>query len=187
MRPRPAASARRAGGRAGPGASAWLLDRSPGHCPLGSWTFVQYALELQQAALHRQAAAVAAEGAAGAQDAVAGDDERDRVAATGGAGGPDGALVAGLARDLGVAAGLAVGDSVDCPQGPLAEAAAEAPVERQVEAVELALEVEVELAADLVQLRRRLEDPRRDPRGEVDQQLVGFLIRQSDPDQAAPR
>src|SRR3954469_11604909 len=136
MRPRPAASARRAGGRAGPGASAWPLDRSRATCPLGTWTFVQYALQLQQAALHRQAAAVAAEGAARAQDAMTGDDERDRVAAARGAGGADGALVAGLARHLGVAAGLAVGDAVDCPQDPLAEAAAEPPVERQVEAVE---------------------------------------------------
>ena len=55
------------------------------------------ALELQQRFLHRQAAAVAAEGAAAAQDAVAGDDDRDRVGAAGGAGGAHRALVAGAA------------------------------------------------------------------------------------------
>ena len=52
----------------------------------------------QQRLLHRQPAAVAAEAAAGPQDAVAGDDDRDRVRAAGGAGGADRALVAGAAR-----------------------------------------------------------------------------------------
>ena len=53
--------------------------------------------------------------------------------------------------------------------------------------VELALEVEVELAARLVELGRRLQHPRRDPLGEVDEQLVGVLVRQPDPDQPARR
>ena len=59
--------------------------------------FVQAALDAQQGPLHRQAAAVAAEPAAGAQHAVAGDDDRDRVGAAGGAGGAHRALVAGAA------------------------------------------------------------------------------------------
>src|SRR5215204_4490768 len=68
------------------------------------------ALEFKQRLLHRQPPAVAAKAAAAAQDAVAGDDDRDRVGAAGGAGGADRMLVAGAARHVGVAAGLAIGD-----------------------------------------------------------------------------
>ena len=108
----------------------------------------------QQPLLHRQAAAVAAEGAAAAQDAVAGDDERDRVGAAGGAGGADRALVAGAGRHLRVAAGLRRRGCGRSPAAPAAEVLAQLPVERQVEVGQLALEVEVELAPGLVELRR---------------------------------
>ena len=83
--------------------------------------------------LHLQAARVAAEAAVAAQDPVAGDDERDRVARAGRAGGADGALVAGAAGEVGVGAGLAVGDRGDPLAGAEEEAVAELPVDRQLE------------------------------------------------------
>ncbi len=67
------------------------------------------------------------------------------------------------------------------------EAAAELPVDRQVEAVELAGEIAVELTALLVERRRRLQDPRRDPCREIDEQHLGVLARQADADEAAWR
>ena len=165
-----------------------LLDRSRGGKPFSRAAQPSSTpSSSQQRLLHRQPAAVAAEGAAAAQHAVAGDDERDRVGAAGGAGGADRALVAGAARHLGVAAGLAVGDAGDRPQHPRRKPSLRLPVERQVELGQLALEVEVELAPRLVELGRGLEHPGGDPVGEVDQQLVGVLVGQPDPDQAARR
>ena len=137
----------------------------------------KHALQLEQRLLHRQPAAVAAEGAAGAQHAVAGDDDRDRVGAAGGAGGAHRSLVAGAGGDLRVAAGLAVGDAVDRPQRPAAEVLAQPPVERQVELGQLALEVEVELAPRLLEPRGRLQHAGRDPGRQVLEQLLGVLVR----------
>ena len=68
-----------------------------------------------------------------------------------------------------------------------AEALAELPVERQVELGQLALEVEVELAPRLVETAGRLQHPRRDPRGELLERLLGVVLGQVDPDQAARR
>ena len=121
---------------------------------------VQHALELQQRLLHRQAAAVAAERAAGAQDAVAGDDERDRVAAAGGAGGADRALVAGAASPSRCSCGSG---RRGCGRSPAAPAGGSRSLSRQSsgrsKSVELALEVEVELAARLVELGRAPRAP----------------------------
>jgi hypothetical protein len=107
---------------------------------------------------------------------VAGDDDRQRVGAAGRPGRAHGALVARLGGDLGVAAGLTVGDAGDRSLGTAPEAVGEPPVERQVELGQLALEVEVELAAQLVELARRLEDARGDACRQVLEQVVGMPI-----------
>ena len=123
---RPATAAawrdRRAGRRPSDDRSSGRASGGARPAPIGtasrlfSRALAELALDLEQRLLHRQAAAVAAEAAAAAQHPVAGDDERDRVAAAGGAGGADRARVAGLGGDLAVAAGLAVGDRRDPPR-----------------------------------------------------------------------
>ena len=64
---------------------------------------------------------------------------------------------------------------------------AELPVDRQLEVVSAAGEVVLQLASLLVEPGRGLEDPRRDPPGEVGEQLVGILVRQAEPHQTLRR
>src|SRR3990170_3135554 len=87
----------------------------------------------EQGTLAGQAQAVAAERAASAHHAVAGDDERHRVRATGGADGAGGLGLADGPGDFAVGARLAVGDAAKLfPDADLKSGAAD--VERQVEA-----------------------------------------------------
>lgn len=133
----------------------WVLDPKP---PGRAGQYLGRLLQIEQAPLHLQAAGVTAEAAVAAEHAVAGDDERDRVARAGRAGGADRALVAGDAGEVGVGAGLAVGDRGDALAGAEEEAARQLPVDRQLEGVAAAGEVVVELAPLLVEAGRVLED-----------------------------
>src|SRR3989338_1372760 len=86
----------------------------------------------EQGALAGQAQAVAAERAASAHHAVAGDDERHRVRATGGADGAGGPRLADGPGDFAVGARLAVGDAAQLfPDADLEGGAAD--IERQGE------------------------------------------------------
>src|SRR3989338_6322074 len=86
----------------------------------------------EQGTLARQAQAVAPERAASAHHAVAGDDERHRVRATGGADGAGGLGLADGPGDFAVGARLAVGDAAELfPDADLKSGAAD--IERQEE------------------------------------------------------
>src|SRR5690606_6273877 len=135
--------------------ATWLSGQSGGRGGeqvAGGFLRWDRAFQLQQEMLGRQAAAEAGEGAVGADHAVAGQDDRQRVAAVGGADRAHRCGAADAQRKLRIADGAAIGD-IPQRQPYLALERRALRRQRQLEAAALAIEVFLQLVARLAQQR----------------------------------
>src|SRR5438309_1962318 len=129
-----------------------LRARQMGGWPAARWH--RGALQLEQPALRVEAPGVAAERPIARDDPVAGDHDRDRVVPDRAGGGPVGAIVADVVRDLRVGDQLAVGHTRGHREHLSLERRQRREVDRDVEVAAFAAPVLIELARDVVHAPR---------------------------------